>query len=415
MRTTIALSFTLGVFTAALGLAQQPGPASLSFTPPTGWIRSDDPSRGLTALVPAGLPRGAVCLVTILPPQQFPGNADELHAAVMRLATSNGRLLDTPQRAALGRFQSSTFRQLTPQGVVLVTTIYTARWADRGQAVLFASNNDVVARTYRPAVESMIGRVDVPAANEPAPVAASPAAPRSNNDNAYHPATVAPADRAIPIIGSFISAAPRSSYSVGSGVSSNVQTIMLVLFGNGVAARALVMKDGSIDANYLAEGFATLDPSDPSKLGMRLAGKWKEQSGKISISWANGESMDLTRDGPNLKERYVTWTPYASVDGLRLDGRFERVAPFGSPWAITLHKDGTFTEDLAGETMGGTIVNPAFPEHGSGTYEIRRWSLILRFGSGFVQSINLLMGEGEPANASVIVLNGFDFRRTTRR
>ena len=175
------------------------------------------------------------------------------------------------------------------------------------------------------------------------------------------------------------------------------------------------MKDGSIDANYVAEGFATLDPSDPSKLGVRRAGRWIEQSGKITISWASGETMDLTRDGSNLKERYVTWTPYASVDGLRLDGRFQRVVPFGPPWAITLRKDGTFTEDLAGETMGGTIVNPAFPEHGSGSYEIRRWSLILRFGTGFVQSINLLLGEGGPANPSVIVLNGFDFTRSAGR
>ena len=251
----------------------------------------------------------------------------------------------------------------------------------------------------------MLERVQVPTSTESAPVASAPTAPRTSGDNAYRPAAVASADRGIPIVGSFISAAPRTSYSVGSGVRSKVETLMLVLFANGVAARASVMKDGSIDANYVAEGFATLDPSDPSKLGVRRAGRWIEQSGKITISWASGETMDLTRDGSNLKERYVTWTPYASVDGLRLDGRFERVVPFGPPWGITLRKDGTFTEDLAGETMGGTIVNPAFP---STARAVTRsgGGVILRFGSGFVQSINLLLGEGGPANPSVIVWNG---------
>ena len=169
----------------------------------------------------------------------FPGSAEELRTTVLRLGTSNARVLDTPQRGSVGGFQSSTFRQLTPQGVMLLTTIYSAKWADRGQAVVFASNNDVVARTYRPAVEAMLERVEVPTSTESAPVASAPTAPRTSGDNAYRPAAVASADRGIPIVGSFISAAPRTSYSVGSGVSSKVETLMLVLFGNGVAARAL--------------------------------------------------------------------------------------------------------------------------------------------------------------------------------
>jgi hypothetical protein len=415
----IALGITLGVLASARLQSQQPAVTGLTYTPPAGWIRQDDP-RGLATLMPTGLPRGVVCTVNIVPAQRFAGNAEELHVTLMRLATQNARLLDVPQRGIAGSFLTSTFRQVTPQGVVLLTTLYTARWEDRGQAVVFASNNPNAVRAYLPVVTSMVASVQVPASVASVPGATSPsqpapAAPRANDDFAYHPKAVPPADRAVPVVGSYISAAARSSYSVGSGIQSKVQTLMLVLYRNGLAARSLVQKDGSVDANYEAEGFATVDANNPSSLGVRERGQWTEQSGKVSIAWANGEKVDLTRDGANLKEQYVTWTPYASVDGLRLDGRFQRVPPFGPPWQVTLRKDGTFAEDLAGETMGGTLVNPAFPEHGSGTYEIRRWSLVLHFGNGFVQSINLMLGQGGPASTSMLVLNGFDFMRTAGR
>lgn len=81
----------------------------------------------------------------------------------------------------------------------------------------------------------------------------------------------------------------------------------------------------------------------------------------------------LTRNGNHLKERYTTWAPYPRIDGLKLEGHYQHVVPFGPPWSVTLHQDGTFTSDGLNETMGGTSINPGFPAQGSGVYQIMKW------------------------------------------
>jgi len=49
---------------------------------------------------------------------------------------------------------------------------------------------------------------------------------------------------------------------------------------------------------------------------------------------------------------------------------------------LVLHKDGTFQAERVGQVVGGAIVDPAFPESGSGKYEVSKWTLILRFSNG---------------------------------
>src|SRR3954468_1222241 len=186
---------------------------------------------------------------------------------------------------------------------------------------------------------------------------------------------------------------------------------MLVLYANGVAVRSSVMKAHTNDDTYYAEGFATVDAVNFASIGARQSGRWSEKGGKVSIAWTIGGTQELTRNGDKLTEQYSSWAPYAPVDGLRLDGRFSHAQGFGPPMMLTLRKDGTFTEDGVNDTMGGTMVNLDFPVHGSGTYEIARWSLVLRFSNGFVQSINLLLGGGDPTSTTTMVLNGYDFAR----
>jgi hypothetical protein len=171
------------------------------------------------------------------------------------------------------------------------------------------------------------------------------------------------------------------------------------------------MKNGASDDIYWSEGFATMDPRNLSDLGARRAGHWSEDGGRITITWQIGPPSKLTRDGKNLKEEYISWTPYAPVDDLRLDGQFQRAVPFGPPWSITLRKDRTFSSNGLNNTMGGNVVNPGFPEVGFGTYEITKWSLILRFNTGFVQSINLRLGDGPPNAPTDLVLNGHTYTR----
>ncbi len=410
---------------------------ALTYQVPEGWNQMVDRNTGVITLMPGGLAFGRVAVVTVFSPEPYSGSAAAYHDEIMRRATANGRLLEALRTRTAGGFLATWVRQLMPNGIQLWVTIYTARWSDRGQALVFSANAADVESKYLPAADAMVRSIVVPQALAGPPVApqlppnanlvTAPSTPTATapclrpTGIEICPKPVPPPDQVVPIVGAYLSAGPRTSFSVDPrdpGVRSRVSTTILLLFANGVAARSSAMKDGT-DGTYWAEGFATMDPRDPSQLGARRAGRWSEHGDTVSIAWQIGPAVSLTRDGNTLKEQYSVWTPYPSVDGLRLEGRFER--DLGAqvdipgyqptPQVLTLRQDGTFTADGVDIIMGGTVVNPGFPEHGSGTYEIARWSLILRFTTGFVQSINLLLGEGDRADPDGLVLNGNYFGR----
>lgn len=402
---------------------------SLAYDVPEGWNRAVDPNTGVVTLVPRGLPFGGICAVSVFTAEPFSGSAAAFHDEIVRRGTAASRLMEPPQKGATGGFLVTGVHQVMSNGLELWNFIYTARWSDRGQALMLSTNTADLAQKYLPVADAMVSRIAVPQviagpsapAPEPssagvAPVPVATAAPPCLRPNGIElcPKPVLSAAEAVPIVGAYISAGPQTSFSVDPrdpGVKSRVTTTILLLFGNGVAVRASAMGK-NIDDNYWAEGFATLDPRDPSQIGARAMGHWTESGGKISINWQIGLPTALTRDGTNLMEEYNRWTPYAPIDGLRLDGRYQRVVPFGPPWEITLHRDGRFTSSGLNNTMGGATINPGFPEQGSGSYEIMRWSLVLRFSTGFVQSINLMLGQGDPANPQDLVLNGHDYVRS---
>jgi len=95
-----------------------------------------------------------------------------------------------------------------------------------------------------------------------------------------------------------------------------------------------------------------------------------------------------------------------------MEGTFVRKMEAGlrSQW-IVLHKNGTFEGDGVNVTMGGEIVNPYFPAHGSGTYEVHKGSMILFFQNGFTQAIECMIDNAPNGEAKVVLLNGFPFER----
>jgi hypothetical protein len=56
-------------------------------------------------------------------------------------------------------------------------------------------------------------------------------------------------------------------------------------------------------------------------------------------------------------------------------------------------------------------VSPAFPERGSGTYEVRKGSMILYFANGFTQAIACIIDTTNTGDAKTVLLNGFPFQR----
>ena len=65
-------------------------------------------------------------------------------------------------------------------------------------------------------------------------------------------------------------------------------------------------------------------------------------------------------------------------------------------------RHGTFTGDGVNVTMGGREVSPAFPEHGSGTYEVRKGSMILYFTTGFTQAIACVLDSTGTSDAKTV-------------
>ena len=57
------------------------------------------------------------------------------------------------------------------------------------------------------------------------------------------------------------------------------------------------------------------------------------------------------------------------------------------------------------------MVSPAFPERGSGTYEIHKGSMILYFSNGFTQANACVLDQSNAGTVKTVLLNGFPFER----
>ena len=151
----------------------------LSYQVPAGWDKAADPNSGVVSLTPPGLPLLRVVKVNVPPPEQFSGTAAQYHDDVVRRAASAGRLAEPPRSGSVGSFLTTRLHQIAPNGIHLWTTLYTARWSDRGQVILFASNAADVEQRYLAVVNAMVSGIALPqtVVAAPPPPTAGPATP----------------------------------------------------------------------------------------------------------------------------------------------------------------------------------------------------------------------------------------------
>lgn len=238
---------------------------------------------------------------------------------------------------------------------------------------------------------------------------------RTDIDLTYHAKAIPPKDRDVPLKGIYLFvglAFGASGGGVGAPMTYGQHAVqqLLLLYGNGVAAKADALGN-NLTGHHQAEGFATLDVSDPSAVSGAPFGHWTEDSSAVHIQWNSGGASELAKSARNLEGKGEQWTPYVIADGQVLEGTFVRKMEAGlrSQWMV-LKKDGTFTGDGLSVPLGGSMMNPAFPEHGSGTYEIRKGSMIFYFANGYTQAIACVL---DPLTGDVktVLLNGFPFER----
>jgi hypothetical protein len=239
---------------------------------------------------------------------------------------------------------------------------------------------------------------------------------RSDIDLTYHAKSIIPKERDVPLKGVyvFVGYAFGATYGgVGTTMTWGQKATqqLLLLFANGVVAKT-DLRGGNLAGKYQAEGFATMDAADPNAVSGAPFGHWTEDENSVHIQWNIGAPTDLTKNGNNLEGKGEKWTPFHLADGELLEGTFIRQMEAGlRPQSIVLHKDGTFLGYGVNVTMGGSMVSPAFPERGSGTYEVRKGSMILYFSNGFTQAIACIIEKTNSGEAKTVLLNGFPFER----
>ena len=264
---------------------------------------------------------------------------------------------------------------------------------------------------------------NVPAAAMPSPVqgaqlmALIPPSSRARCSQVYprpgdpimQPRPQLPPDRDIPIKGAwFMTGMAFGAVNAGVGGSaygSHAVQQLLLLYANGVAVKSDIMGN-NLAGHHQAEGFATLDVTDPNVVGQGGFGRWSQQGQTISINWNYAAPEVLTVEGNSLEGGGVKYNPWPLADGVRLEGVFVRPNDPGlHADAIVLTQNGLFAADGVNVTMGGTLVMPYFPPRGYGTYEIKKGSLVLHFANGFTVAIALNI------NGNTLLLNNFGYQR----
>jgi hypothetical protein len=188
--------------------------------------------------------------------------------------------------------------------------------------------------------------------------------------------------------------------------TSNVLTDHILFFGNGIVAR-----EGVITGPR--ECYVLYDVRQLAKLPFNY-GRWREDkgAGTVHIQWQEGPPWTLTREAGRLSLGGKRLLPLRPLDGLRLDGLYE-YRPVGSPPSrIELRPDGGFEAANLAERMGCPTQARPGALSGSGQYEVRKWTLILRFAGGQLTLLPLHVESGEDLRrVGKFWLNGHDFVR----
>jgi hypothetical protein len=228
-------------------------------------------------------------------------------------------------------------------------------------------------------------------------------------DPIMQPRPQLPPDRDIPIKGAwFMTGIAFGAVNAGVGGSSygsHAVQQLLILYANGVAVKADIFGN-NLAGHHQAEGFATLDVTDPSVVGQGGFGRWTQQGQTIGIQWNYAAPEMLAQSGDALAGGGVTYKPWRLADGLRLQGAFVRdMGPGLRSQGIVLTQDGMFASDGVNVTMGDTLVMPQFPIQGYGAYEVKKGSMILHYANGFTVAIACNV------DGNTLLLNNFPFVR----
>ncbi len=339
-----------------------------------GWRRTD-PAPGAAVFTRTDVPAGRICMVSVYPSDDYPGAVAPFADAVWAALTQGGKIVESAPPATHGPFVEKRGRAQRPDGLEISIALFATKSGGRARAVAFFADAPELFASNLPVVRRML---------------------------------VPPAD--VPIKACYMGSGLEMSFEIDGGQKQRAGMKLLALFENGLCLRLHATSSG-VDTTYEAYGLASIDAETlkATKETDRRVGWWTEAANGIRIEWANGDAAEtLARDGENLKGKW-SWSRLPPVDGVRLEGTFARQV-VGGVWALRLTKDGRFETDGLGNVLTPAILGTDFPERGAGTYEVRKWTMVLRFDGGYTATI-ALMPPVKLADATAIFLNEYEFTR----
>ena len=347
----------------AQGTTEVIGPMTIIM--PSDWTRkaADPVSFSLVERSAAGQEESHVYLNAV---QQPGATQDAVHSALW------GEMLrreSRPKRQSNGSFGRFTWTQmeiLNARGQTIeYHRFYTTKADTSLIAVLFVTNSGTMFNKQLPVVEAALAN----ARFRGTPDTAVPSAPPGSGA-AGVPSLPA---KDIPIVESHVHVDVRSAT-----LTSNVLTDHILFFQNGI-----VVREGFITAPRTC--YVTIQAADLGTLPFNY-GRWQENKSarEVSIRWQEGPSWTLKREGDALSLGGKKLLKFRTLDGLKLDGTFVHRSLLGTNIALVLRRDGHFDADGLLEEMTCPTPDGRPTLTGSGTYEVRKWTLILRFSSGKV-------------------------------
>jgi hypothetical protein len=358
---------------------------------PDGWTRTDDPA-GAVVLRPGPGPGGAVpeYMLIVLPAQPLRGTLWETHRSIFEELVKTADLQNTVapihEANAPGPFIRSSTAGDDANKSIRPLRLYSAPSEAGIECVVVFGSEDL----------ALVGQM-LHGARVTKPVKRPPRAK---------------------IVEAYRRLKQQADVNVNRGE---------LLVGAVPFERIWLRDDGVADFSAVyPEGYAA--SSIPPKVDRTLQhgnyGLWKAVGDREVhvVRQASKPAEIYVRENGNLRRGDEVWQPMPLVDGLKLDGRWNLPVPAGQPprriefTAAGRFKDEGVLEDVGHFPVyawsGSRIVfRERPPARGSGTYEIRDFTLLVEYEDGRVWSTDFSTWGTDPKDLSKIQLRGGTLHR----
>jgi len=347
---------------------------------PPSWARKDDPS-GAVTLVPPQLEGVRQYFISVLPPSPMSGTHWESHRTLVKAVLQQVQWAEEPVTTqytiAPGPFIRTEIAGKVPGGAIYQLQLYTAAHDGTVEAVLGV--NGIDRNVVDPVLEAVTFKNP-------------PKLERPRIAEAYRR----------------IEQRTYLNLQGGSPAAGSLQYERIWLRADGVA---------DFSTTY-PEGYAAT--TEPLKVDPGLMsgdyGRWRAVGNQVHITRGAAAPEVYERENGGLRSGGRAWEPMPRVDGLELSGRYAiRSGPNQTPayydW-VEFTPGGRFATDGALRSVSsGDGLRPRPPQQGSGTYEIRDWTIFFRFADGFVWSTDFSILGRDLSNFTSIVLRTSAYRR----